>query len=554
MSQPPDIEIARSVPLRPIEEIAAKLGFGSDDLELYGRHKAKIVATDRGPPTGKLILVSAITPTPAGEGKTTVTVGLGQALGRIGVNGAISIREPSLGPCLGMKGGATGGGYAQVAPMEDINLHFTGDLHAITTANNLLSALVDNHIYFRQEPDVDPRQVIWRRVLDMNDRVLRDIVVGLGGPKQGVPRETGFDITAASEVMAVLCLAENFADLEARLSRMIVGYSHAGEPVTAGDIGATGAMSALLKDAMKPNLVQTIEHTPAFVHGGPFANIAHGTSSVIAAKTALATADFVLTEAGFGFDLGAEKFFDIMCRQSGLSPSCVVLVATCRALKMHGGVAAKDLGAPNPGAVQRGLPNLQKHLETIGYFGVPSLVVVNRFTNDTDAEVQIVLDHCKATGHAAAVVDVWTKGGAGATDAAEKMVEIARGFDGRFEPLYSLEASVEDKIQTVAERVYGAHAVDFTPQARADLKRIERLGLSALPICIAKTQKSLSDNPRLLGRPKDFIVTVREILVSAGAGVLVPVTGAIMRMPGLPKAPAALHINIGADGNIHGLS
>ena len=554
MSQPPDIEIARSVPLRPIEEIAAKLGFGSDDLELYGRHKAKIVATDRGPPTGKLILVSAITPTPAGEGKTTVTVGLGQALGRIGVNGAISIREPSLGPCLGMKGGATGGGYAQVAPMEDINLHFTGDLHAITTANNLLSALVDNHIYFRQEPDVDPRQVIWRRVLDMNDRVLRDIVVGLGGPKQGVPRETGFDITAASEVMAVLCLAENFADLEARLSRMIVGYSHAGEPVTAGDIGATGAMSALLKDAMKPNLVQTIEHTPAFVHGGPFANIAHGTSSVIAAKTALATADFVLTEAGFGFDLGAEKFFDIMCRQSGLSPSCVVLVATCRALKMHGGVAAKDLGAPNPGAVQRGLPNLQKHLETIGYFGVPSLVVVNRFTNDTDAEVQIVLDHCKATGHAAAVVDVWTKGGAGATDAAEKMVEIARGFDGRFEPLYSLEASVEDKIQTVAERVYGAHAVDFTPQARADLKRIERLGLSALPICIAKTQKSLSDNPRLLGRPKDFIVTVREILVSAGAGFLVPVTGAIMRMPGLPKAPAALHINIGADGNIHGLS
>jgi formate--tetrahydrofolate ligase len=551
-----DIEIARAKALRPIDEIAGQLGLTSDDLELYGPYKAKVrpKALAGGESGGKLILVSAITPTPAGEGKTTVTVGLGQALGKLGLKGAISIREPSLGPCMGMKGGATGGGHAQVLPMEDINLHFTGDLHAITSANNLLAALVDNQIFFRHEPQIDPRRVTWRRVLDMNDRPLRNGVIGLGGPTSGVPRETGFDITAASEVMAVLCLSEDLADLEVRLGRIIVGYGYDNTPVTAADLGATGAMVALLKDAVKPNLVQTLDETPAFVHGGPFANIAHGTSSVIAAKTALSLADYVITEAGFGFDLGAAKFFDIMCRQSGLQPSCVVLVATVRALKMHGGVPLSELDRPDPDAVLRGLPNLEKHLETNECFGVPELVIVNRFTADTDAEVEVILERCAELGYAAAVADVWGSGGEGGVEAARKMVEIADAFEGGFRNLYDLEESIEEKVRKVSQKVYGAHAVDFTPRARKDIARIESLGLVGLPICIAKTQQSLSDNPKLLGRPKDFVVTVREIVVSAGAGFLVPITGDIMRMPGLPRRPAALGIGLDARGEVRGLA
>ena len=553
---PPDIEIARAAELRPITEIAAQLGLTPSDLDPYGRYKAKVnVSAARGAGgSGKLVLVSAVTPTPAGEGKTTVTVGLGQALGTIGKRGAISIREPSLGPCMGMKGGATGGGRAQVLPMEDINLHFTGDLHAISAANNLLAAMVDNHIYFRGEPGIDPRRVAWRRVMDMNDRCLRNAVIGLGGPVSGVPRETGFDITAASEVMAVLCLADDLEDLEARLGRMIVGYGYDREPITAADLDATGAMTALLRDAMKPNLVQTLDHTPAFVHGGPFANIAHGTSSVIAARTALSLADYVVTEAGFGFDLGAEKFFDIMCRQSGLSPSCVVLVATVRALKMHGGVAVADLGSPDPEAVARGLPNLEKHLETLRSFGVPEVVAINRFSGDTEAEIDVIRQRCDELKMTSAVCNAWQEGGAGATELAEKVVERADGFTGSYRPLYSLEDTVEQKIETIARKVYGAEAVDFTARAKKDINRIRKLGVEALPVCIAKTQKSLSDNPKLLGRPKDFVVTVREVLVSAGAGFLVPITGDIMRMPGLPRRPAALDIRLDAEGRIHGLA
>ena len=549
-----DIEIARAATLRPIAEIAAQLDLTPDDLELYGPYKAKIAGHTPGSRAGKLILVSAITPTPAGEGKTTVTVGLGQALARIGKRGAISIREPSLGPCMGMKGGATGGGHSQVLPMEDINLHFTGDLHAITAAHNLLAAMMDNHLYYGYKPRIDPRRKTWRRVLDMNDRALRDVVVGLGGTKDGVPRETGFDITAASEVMAALCLAEDLADLKQRMARFIVGFDYENRPLTAADLGATGAMAALLKEAVKPNLVQTLEGTPAFVHGGPFANIAHGTSSVIAAKLALRLADYVVTEAGFGFDLGAEKFFDIMCRSSGLSPSCVVLIATIRALKMHGGVKAADLDQPDPRAVERGLPNLEKHLETLAKFEVPELVAVNRFSTDTDDEVQVVLDRCRELGIAAEVADIWAHGGEGGAAVARRMTEIADAFEGSVRPLYELDLSIEEKIRTVAQEVYGAEAVDYAPAARKDIRRIKRLGLDKLPVCIAKTQKSLSDNPRLLGRPKDFVVTVREIQIAAGAGFLIPITGAIMRMPGLPRKPAALNIDVGEGGEISGLA
>ena len=552
---PTDLDIARAATLQPIADIAAGLGLGDDVLEPYGRFKAKVRA-DRVPgrPDGKLILVSAITPTPAGEGKTTLTVGLGQALKHIGRRGAIAIREPSLGPCLGMKGGATGGGHSQVLPMEDINLHFTGDLHAITAAHNLLAAMADNHLYHRHEPLLDARRLTWRRVLDMNDRALRDIVVGLGGPTDGVPRESGFDITAASEVMAALCLAEDIADLKARMGRFIVGFDVKDQPITAADIGAVGAMAALLKDALEPNLVQTLAGTPAFVHGGPFANIAHGTSSVRAAKLALKLADYVVTEAGFGFDLGAEKFFDIFCRSSGLSPSCVVLIATVRALKMHGGVEKTDLGAADPGAVERGLPNLEKHLETLARFGVPAVVAVNRFTDDTQAELDVILQRCAELDVPAEVADVWGQGGQGGAALAERVVAIADGFTGRCKPLYELSATVQDKIATVAKLVYGAEAVDYTPLAKKALKRIERLGLAGLPVCIAKTQNSLSDNPKLLGRPKDFVVTVREFQIAAGAGFLIPITGEIMRMPGLPKQPAALDIDLLPDGTLQGLS
>ena len=552
---PTDIEIANKATLRHISEVAAEIGLDDEAIELYGPHKAKVrldAAADK-PMDGKLILVSAITPTPAGEGKTTTTIGLGQAMCRLGKKAIVAVREPSLGPCLGMKGGATGGGYSQVLPMEDINLHFTGDLHAVTTAHNLLSALVDNAIYHREGPALDPRRVSWRRVLDMNDRAIRNVVVGLGSATDGVPRQTGFDITAASEVMASLCLAENLSDLKARMARFIVGYDHERQPVTAGDLKAEGSMAALLKDAIKPNLVQTIEGTPAFVHGGPFANIAHGTSSVVADKMGLKLGDYVVTEAGFGFDLGAEKFFHIMCRQSGLSPACVVLVATVRALKMHGGVGKDALDQPDPEAVVRGLPNLDKHMETIAKFGVPMVVCVNRFVGDSDAEVQAVVDHCTNLGLDAKVSNVWAKGGEGAIELAESVIAKADAFDGHFESLYHLEQPVEEKIEVVAQQVYGARYVDFTSNAKKDLKRIKRLGFENLPVCIAKTQKSLSDNPKLLGRPKDFVVTVRQVDISAGAGFLVPITGDILRMPGLARRPSAVDIDVTDDGVVSGL-
>ena len=551
-----DIEIARGCTLQPITEIAAKLGLTPNDLEQYGPYKAKVrpEAADGRPQDGKLILVTAITPTPAGEGKTTTTVGLGQAFAKIGKKAVITLREPSLGPCLGIKGGAAGGGYSQVLPMEDINLHFTGDLHAITTAHNFLSAMVDNYLHHGGGPGLDPRRVEWRRVLDMNDRALRNVIVGLGKRSDGVPRETGFDITAASEVMAVLCLADDMADLKARLSRIIVGYDHDRNPVTAGDLECIGAMATLLKDAIKPNLVQTIEGTPAFVHGGPFANIAHGTNSVIADKLALKLADYVITEAGFGCDLGGEKFFHIMCRSAGLTPSCVALVATARALKMHGGVPKTELKGANPEAVARGLPNLEKHIDSVQRFNVPVMVCVNRFTSDTDEECQVIVDRCKALGVDVEVIDVWGEGGAGATKAAEKIAALADGFEGAFTPLYPLDAPVKDKIRAVAQNIYGADGVQFTSTAEMHLRKIKRLGLSDLPVCMAKTQNSLSDNPKLLGRPTDFEITVREIVISAGAGFLVPITGTIMRMPGLAKRPAALGIDIDDDGVIEGLS
>jgi len=551
-----DIEIARGCTLRPITEIAEKLGLTSDDLEQYGPYKAKVraEAAEGRAQDGKLILVTAITPTPAGEGKTTTTVGLGQAFAKIGKNAVITLREPSLGPCLGIKGGAAGGGYSQVLPMEDINLHFTGDLHAITTAHNFLSAMVDNYLHHGGGPGLDPRRVEWRRVLDMNDRALRNVIVGLGKRSDGVPRETGFDITAASEIMAILCLADDMADLKARLSRIIVGYDYDRNPVTAGDLDCIGAMATLLKDAIKPNLVQTIEGTPAFVHGGPFANIAHGTNSVVADKLALKLADYVITEAGFGCDLGGEKFFHIMCRSAGLTPSCVAIVATARALKMHGGVPKTDLKAADPDAVARGLPNLEKHIDSIQRFNVPVLVCVNRFTSDTDEECQVIVDRCKALGVDVEVIDVWGEGGAGATKAAEKIAALADGFEGAFTPLYALDAPVKDKIRAVAQNVYGADDVQFTSTAEMHIRKIKRLGLSDLPVCMAKTQNSLSDNPKLLGRPSGFDITVREIVISAGAGFLVPITGTIMRMPGLAKRPAALGIDIDENGVIEGLS
>ncbi len=500
------------------------------------------------------MLVTAITPTPAGEGKTTTTIGLADGLRRIGVNACAALREPSLGPCLGMKGGATGGGYAQVVPMEDINLHFTGDLHAVTSAHNLLAALLDNTLHHGTSPQLDPRRTDWRRVIDMNDRALRNTLVGLGTRGNGVPRQTGFDITAASEVMASLCLAEDIADLQTRMGRIIVGYDYDRAPVTADDLQATGAMTALMKDAVKPNLVQTLEGTPVFVHGGPFANIAHGTSSVIADKLALKLADIVVTEAGFGCDLGAEKFFDIMCRSSGLTPACVVLVATARALKLHGGVAQKDLNTPDAEAVGRGLPNLEKHLETLACFGVPAMVVVNRFTADTDAEVAVITSRVEALGYPARVMTSWANGGEGATDAARVVAELATSFEGTHTPLYADDDPVTDKIHAVATKAYGAKGVEYTGKAKLHLKRVKKLGFEGLPVCIAKTQKSLSDDPKRLGRPEDFVVTVREVLICAGPGFLVPITGDILRMPGLAKRPAAFDIGVDTEGNIIGLS
>ena len=552
-----DIEIARSVRMRPVTEVAKQLGINPDDLELYGKYKAKVPLTyiDREKRRdAKLILVSAISPTPAGEGKTTVSIGLSQALNRIGKRSCVVLREPSLGPVFGLKGGATGGGMSQVLPMEDINLHFTGDFSAVEKAHNLLAALIDNNIQSKNRSlGLDPRTISWKRVMDMNDRSLRNIVVGLGGTASGVPRETGFDITAASEVMAILCLATSMADLKRRLGNIFVGFTYDKRPIYARDLHAEGAMAALLKDAIKPNLVQTIEGTPALVHGGPFANIAQGTNTVLATEMSLSLTDYTVTEAGFGFDLGAEKFLDIKCRAAGLSPNAVVLVATIRALKYHGGQPLADLKTPNVEALERGIVNLQKHIENIGLFNLTPVVAINRFVSDSDEELHFVKDYCTMRGVACAVADVWGGGGSGAEELAQLVVEATQKCCSDFRPLYPLDEPVVKKVETIAKSIYGAEAVDYMPKAKNALKRIADLGLDGLAICMAKTQKSLSDNPALLGRPKDFVITVRDIEIAAGAGFLIPITGEIMRMPGLPETPAAEAIDIDEEGSISGL-
>ena len=552
-----DIEIANSVQMKPIKEVAEKLGIAEDALSLYGNYKAKISAGQlealKDKPDGKLILVTAISPTPAGEGKTTTSVGLVDALAAIGKKAVIALREPSLGPVFGIKGGAAGGGHAQVVPMEDINLHFTGDFHAIGVANNLLAALIDNHIHHGNALGIDSRRITWKRAVDMNDRQLRHIVDGLQGKVNGVPREDGFDITVASEVMAILCLSENITDLKNRLEKIIIGYSFEGKPITAKDLKAGGAMAAVLKDAIHPNLVQTLEHTPALIHGGPFANIAHGCNSVLATKLALKYADYAVTEAGFGADLGAEKFIDIKCRTSGLRPSAVVLVATIRALKMHGGVAKSDLAEENVQAVVDGLPNLEKHLENIqDVYGLPAVVAINKFPLDTEAELQAVYDACQKRGVDVVISDVWANGGAGGKELAEKVVELAEG-DNHFQFVYNEEDSIETKLNKIVTKVYGGKGVRLTPAAKRELKQLEELGFSNYPICMAKTQYSFSDDTKKLGAPKDFVVTISQLKVSAGAGFIVALTGAIMTMPGLPKVPASEKIDVDKDGNISGL-
>ena len=552
-----DIEIANSVQMKPIKEVAEKLGIAEDALSLYGNYKAKISAGQlealKDKPDGKLILVTAISPTPAGEGKTTTSVGLVDALATIGKKAVIALREPSLGPVFGIKGGAAGGGHAQVVPMEDINLHFTGDFHAIGVANNLLAALIDNHIHHGNALGIDSRRITWKRAVDMNDRQLRHIVDGLQGKVNGVPREDGFDITVASEVMAILCLSENITDLKNRLEKIIIGYSFEGKPITAKDLKAGGAMAAVLKDAIHPNLVQTLEHTPALIHGGPFANIAHGCNSVLATKLALKYADYAVTEAGFGADLGAEKFIDIKCRTSGLRPSAVVLVATIRALKMHGGVAKSDLAEENVQAVVDGLPNLEKHLENIqDVYGLPAVVAINKFPLDTEAELQAVYDACQKRGVDVVISDVWANGGAGGKELAEKVVELAEG-DNHFQFVYNEEDSIETKLNKIVTKVYGGKGVRLTPAAKRELKELEELGFSNYPICMAKTQYSFSDDAKKLGAPKDFVVTISQLKVSAGAGFIVALTGAIMTMPGLPKVPASEKIDVDKDGNISGL-
>ena len=552
-----DIEIANSVQMKPIKEVAEKLGIAEDALSLYGNYKAKISAGQlealKDRPDGKLILVTAISPTPAGEGKTTTSVGLVDALAAIGKKAVIALREPSLGPVFGIKGGAAGGGHAQVVPMEDINLHFTGDFHAIGVANNLLAALIDNHIHHGNALGIDSRRITWKRAVDMNDRQLRHIVDGLQGKVNGVPREDGFDITVASEVMAILCLSENITDLKNRLEKIIIGYSFEGKPVTAKDLKAGGAMAAVLKDAIHPNLVQTLEHTPALIHGGPFANIAHGCNSILATKLALKYADYAVTEAGFGADLGAEKFIDIKCRTSGLRPAAVVLVATIRALKMHGGVAKSDLAEENVQAVVDGLPNLEKHLENIqDVYGLPAVVAINKFPLDTEAELQAVYDACQKRGVDVVISDVWANGGAGGKELAEKVVELAEG-DNHFQFVYNEEDSIETKLNKIVTKVYGGKGVRLTPAAKRELKQLEELGFSNYPICMAKTQYSFSDDAKKLGAPKDFVVTISQLKVSAGAGFIVALTGAIMTMPGLPKVPASEKIDVDKDGNISGL-
>ncbi|MCA9665723.1 MAG: formate--tetrahydrofolate ligase [Myxococcales bacterium] len=553
-----DVEIARSVTPRPIVEIAASLGLSTQDLAPFGHDKAKIsldvLSRPRARPRrARMVLVSAITPTPAGEGKTTTTIGLGQALARLGESVCIALREPSLGPCMGIKGGAAGGGYSQVIPMESINLHFTGDFHAVTAAHNLLAAVLDNHIHYRSDLRIDPRRVAWRRVIDMNDRSLRDIIVGLGGVNQGVPRETGFDITAASEVMAMLCLSEDLDDLRQRIDRTLVAFDESGNPVTAKQLEVSGAMLALLKDALMPNLVQTLEGTPALVHGGPFANIAHGCNSVVATKMALKLADWTVTEAGFGFDLGAEKFFDIKCQSAGLDPAAVVLVATARALKMHGGAKKRELDKPNVSAVEKGLPNLAKHIENIRCFTERPIVCVNRFFADSDEELAAIEALCKKMNVPCAISDHFARGGEGAEPLARLVLEHAEKEPSPFTPLYRWQEPVKQKIESVARKMYGAEAVVYTPTAKRALKEVERLGYEKLPVCIAKTQSSLSDNPKLRGRPTGFEITVSDIVINSGAGFLVVLTGDILRMPGLPRSPQSAHIDV-VDGRITGLS
>ncbi len=552
-----DIEIAQEAVLEPIVTIAERLGMQEDDLELYGRYKAKLSEEymhrieDR--PDGRLILVTAINPTPAGEGKTTTSVGLSQAFGKLGKNALLTLREPSLGPCFGIKGGAAGGGYAQVVPMEDLNLHFTGDFHAITSANNLLAALLDNHIQQGNALRIDTRQVVWKRCLDMNDRVLRNIVVGLGNKMDGTVREDHFVITVASEIMAILCLALNLQDLKERLGRIIAAYNYDGEPVTASDLGAVGAMAALLKDAMKPNLIQTLEHTPALVHGGPFANIAHGCNSVRATKTALKMADYVITEAGFGADLGAEKFFDIKCNIAGLKPDAVVLVATVRALKYNGGIAKEELSAENMEALQRGIVNLEKHIENLQKYDVPIVVTLNSFVTDTPAEIEYVRCFCEERNCAFALSEVWEKGGEGGIELAQKILHTLDTKESAFHVLYQPTISIKEKIRTVAQEIYGAKDVVYMSEAEKQLKRLEQLGFGEMPVCMAKTPYSLSDDPTRLGRPTDFDITIREVYVSAGAGFIVVLTGAVMTMPGLPKKPAAMGIDVNDEGQITGL-
>lgn len=552
-----DIQIAQEAVLEPIGKVAAGLGIPEEELEYYGRYKAKISEdyikklSDR--PDGKLILVTAINPTPAGEGKTTTSVGLGEAFGRLGRKAVIALREPSLGPCFGVKGGAAGGGYAQVVPMEDLNLHFTGDFHAITSANNLLAALLDNHIQQGNRLGIDTRQVVWKRCVDMNDRVLRNVVVGLGAKADGVVREDHFVITVASEIMAILCLAADMKDLKERLARIVVAYNYAGEPVTAADLQAVGAMAALLKDAMKPNLIQTLEHTPALVHGGPFANIAHGCNSIRATKTALKMADYCITEAGFGADLGAEKFFDIKCRIGGLKPDAVVLVATVRALKYNGGVSKTDLGEENLAALEKGIVNLEKHIENLQKYGIPVVVTLNSFVTDTQAEIGFVKRFCEERDCEFALSEVWEKGGEGGIALAEKVLETLETRESHFKPIYEDGLSLRDKIETVAGEIYGADGVSFAPGALKQLEKLEKLGFGGLPVCMAKNQYSLSDDPALLGRPTGFEMNVREVYVSAGAGFVVVLTGALMTMPGLPKEPAAHRIDVTEDGVITGL-
>ncbi len=552
-----DIQIAQEATMLPVIDVAKQIGIEADDLELYGKYKAKIsneyLKSIENNPNGKLILVTAINPTPAGEGKTTVSVGLGQAFSKLGKKTVIALREPSLGPCFGIKGGASGGGYSQVLPMEELNLHFTGDFHAITSANNLLAAVLDNHIQQGNELNIDTRSVVWKRCLDMNDRVLRNVVVGLGSKMDGVVREDHFVITVATEIMAVLCLSENLHDLKERLSRMVVAYDYAGQPVTAGQLKVVGSMAALLKDAMKPNLIQTLEHTPALIHGGPFANIAHGCNSIIATKAALKMADYCITEAGFGADLGAEKFFNIKCRKAGLKPDAVVLVATIRALKYNGGVAKADLNNENLDALEKGIVNLEKHIENLQKFGVPVVVTLNSFVSDTEAEVAFVKKFCEDRNCEFALAEVWAKGGEGGIALAEKVLKTLETKESNFKVLYEDEMPLKEKIRTVAKEIYGANDAVFAPAALRQLDKLEQLGFGNLPVCMAKNQYSLSDDPAKLGRPTDFEMNIREVYVSAGAGFVVVLTGAVTTMPGLSKTPAAYSIDVDDDGVITGL-